>query len=213
MFDMQLATFVVLAAALTVSPGADTLLVIRNVVARGRGAGIATAFGICCGLFVHATLSALGLSVLLAHSTWTYELVKVLGALYLIWLGLQSLAQTLRRSPADDDTAAMIAGTPSSRGRSFREGLVTNVLNPKVAVFYLAFLPQFIGVHDPVFAKSMLLAGLHASMGLAWLVALAAALDRARAVITRPRVRRLLGGVSGAILIGLGARLVLARNV
>lgn len=213
MFDLQLATFVVLAAALTVSPGADTLLVIRNVVARGRGAGIATAFGICCGLFVHATLSALGLSVLLAHSAWAYELVKILGAVYLVWLGLQSLAQALRRSGVEDDTAATAAATASLHGRSFREGLVTNVLNPKVAVFYLALLPQFVGVHDPVFAKSMLLAGIHASMGLAWLVALAAALDRARAVIARPRVKRLLGGVSGTILVGLGARLVLARNV
>lgn len=119
MFDLQLATFVVLAAALTVSPGADTLLVIRNVVARGRGAGIATAFGICCGLFVHATLSALGLSVLLAHSAWAYELVKVLGALYLIWLGLQSLVQTLRRSTTDA-TAAMTAATPSSRSLLLR---------------------------------------------------------------------------------------------
>jgi RhtB (resistance to homoserine/threonine) family protein len=212
MFDLQLATFIVLAAALTLSPGADTLLVIRNVVARGRSAGIATAFGICCGLFVHATLSALGLSVLLAHSAWAYELLKISGALYLLWLGLQSLAQVLRRSGAGDGIVAIPAATPSLRGRSFREGLLTNVLNPKVAVFYLAFLPQFIAVHDPVFAKSMLLAGIHAAMGLAWLVALAAALDRARALVTRPRVKQLLGGVSGAILIGLGARLVLARN-
>lgn len=209
MFDMQLVTFVVLAAALTLSPGADTLLVIRNVVARGRGAGVATAFGICCGLFVHATLSALGLSVLLAHSTWAYELLRICGALYLLWLGLQSLARALQRT---DDKAAVEVARPPSRVRSFREGLLTNVLNPKVAVFYLAFLPQFVGLHDPVFAKSMLLAGIHASMGLAWLAALAAMLDRARALITRPRVKRLLEGVSGGILVGLGARLVFARN-
>ena len=209
MFDLQLVTFVVLAAALTLSPGADTLLVIRNVVARGRGAGIATAFGICCGLFVHATLSALGLSVLLAHSAWAYELLRICGALYLLWLGLQSLARALQRT---DDKAAVEATTPPSRARSFREGLLTNVLNPKVAVFYLAFLPQFVGLHDPVFAKSMLLAGIHASMGLAWLAALAAMLDRARALIARPRVKRLFEGVSGGILVGLGARLVFARN-
>lgn len=209
MFDLQLVTFVVLAAALTLSPGADTLLVIRNVVARGRGAGVATAFGICCGLFVHATLSALGLSVLLAHSAWAYELLRICGALYLLWLGLQSLARALQRT---DDKAAVEATTPPSRARSFREGLLTNVLNPKVAVFYLAFLPQFVGLHDPVFAKSMLLAGIHASMGLAWLAALAAMLDRARALITRPRVKRLFEGVSGGILVGLGARLVFARN-
>ncbi len=213
MFDLQLGTFVVLAAVLTLSPGADTLLVIRNVVARGRGAGIATASGICCGLFVHATLSALGLSVLLAQSAWAYELLKIFGALYLLWLGLQSLARALRGNGATDSAAAIAGARPPLCGRSFREGLLTNVLNPKVAVFYLALLPQFIGVHDPVFAKSMLLAGIHAGMGLAWLVALAAVLDRARALITRPRMKRLLEGVSGAILVGLGARLALARNV
>ena len=209
MSDLQLATFIVLAAVLTVSPGADTLLVIRNVIARGRAAGIATAFGICCGLFVHATLSALGLSVVLAHSAWAYELLKIIGAVYLIWLGLQSLARTLRRNGVTYSTAAVGTGTPTLGGRSFREGLLTNVLNPKVAVFYLAFLPQFIGVREPVFAKSMLLAGIHAGMGLAWLIALAAVLDRARTLITRPRVGRLLEGVSGAILVGLGGRLAL----
>jgi RhtB (resistance to homoserine/threonine) family protein len=212
MFDLQLMAFVMVAAALTLSPGADTLLVIRNVVARGRGAGISTALGICCGLFVHATLSALGLSILLAHSAWAYELLKIVGALYLLWLGLQSLATSLRRNGAIHGMTATASGTQLSRGRSFREGLLTNVLNPKVAVFYLAFLPQFIGVHDPVLLKSLLLASIHASMGMVWLVALAAVLDRARALITRPQVKRLLEGVSGAILVGLGVRLALARN-
>ena len=213
MFDLQLVTFVVLAAALTLSPGADTLLVVRNVVARRRGAGIASAVGICCGLFVHATLSALGLSVLLVHSAWAYELLKICGALYLLWLGLQSLTRALRPDGAGDGAAAIAPATASLRGRSFREGLLTNVLNPKVAVFYLAFLPQFIGVHDPVFAKSILLASIHAGMGVAWLVALAAVLDRARALITRPPIKRSLEGVSGTILVGLGARLALARSV
>lgn len=212
MFDLQLMAFVLVAAALTLSPGADTLLVIRNVVARGRSAGIFTALGICCGLFVHATLSALGLSILLAHSAWAYELLKMVGALYLLWLGLQSLATSMRRNGPIHGMTATASGRQLSRGRSFREGLLTNVLNPKVAVFYLAFLPQFIGVHDPVLLKSLLLASIHASMGMVWLVALAAVLERARALITRPQVKRLLEGVSGAILVGLGVRLALARN-
>jgi threonine/homoserine/homoserine lactone efflux protein len=148
----------------------------------------------------------------LAHSAWAYELLKIVGALYLLWLGLQSLATSLRRNGAIHGMTATASGRQLSRGRSFREGLLTNVLNPKVAVFYLAFLPQFIGVHDPVLLKSLLLASIHASMGMVWLVALAAVLDRARALITRPQVKRLLEGVSGAILVGLGVRLALARN-
>jgi len=89
---------------------------------------------------------------------------------------------------------------------------LTNVLNPKVAVFYLAFLPQFINVGDPVFAKSLLLAGIHATMGLIWLIALAAVLDRARSIVTRPHIRRRLEAVSGTVLIGLGVRLALSER-
>jgi RhtB (resistance to homoserine/threonine) family protein len=211
MFDSQLIAFAAIAAVLTLSPGADTLLVIRNVITRGRSAGVTTALGICSGLFMHATLSALGLSVLIAHSAFAYQLLKIVGAVYLVWLGLQSLLAALRgdypRGPGGDT-----AQQPTSAGRSFAEGLLTNLLNPKVAVFYLALLPQFVAVGDPVFIKSILLAGIHAAMGVVWLVALASLLDRARAVITRPWVRRLLEGVSGSILVGLGARLVLSER-
>ncbi len=211
MFDSQLLAFAVVAAVLTLSPGADTLLVIRNVVTRGRRAGATTALGICSGLFLHATLSALGLSVLIAHSAFAYQLLKFAGAIYLVWLGVQSLSAALRgdypHGPAADTAQQQV-----SASRSFSEGLLTNLLNPKVAVFYLALLPQFIAVDDPVFVKSILLAGIHAAMGVVWLVALASLLDRARAVITRPRVRRMLEGVSGSILVGLGARLALSER-
>lgn len=211
MFDSQVLAFAAIAAVLTISPGADTLLVIRNVVTRGRRAGITTALGICSGLFMHATLSALGLSVLIAHSAFAYQLLKIAGAVYLIWLGLLSLSGALRRDYArgpNGDAALKSA----SASQSFTEGLLTNLLNPKVAVFYLALLPQFVAVDDPVFIKSILLAGIHAAMGVVWLVALASLLDRARAVITRPPARRLLEGMSGSILIGLGARLALSER-
>lgn len=211
MFDSQILAFAAIAAVLTISPGADTLLVIRNVVTRGRRAGITTALGICSGLFMHATLSALGLSVLIAHSAFAYQLLKIAGAVYLVWLGLQSLSGALRRDYSRGPNGDGVLKSVSA-GQSFAEGLLTNVLNPKVAVFYLALLPQFVAVDDSVFIKSILLAGIHAAMGVVWLVALASLLDRARAVITRPRARRLLEGVSGSILIGLGARLALSEH-
>ena len=197
MVDVQLLTFIVVAAALTISPGADTMLVIRNVVAGNRRDGIMTAVGICSGLFVHATLSALGLSVILAHSALAFQVLKVAGAAYLVWLGVAPAGKTQR-----DESA----------WHSFVEGLLTNVLNPKVAVFYLAFLPQFINVGDPVFAKSLLLAGIHATMGLVWLIALVTMLDRARSIVTRPHIRRRLEAVSGTVLVGLGVRLALSER-
>ncbi len=211
MLDVQLLTFVAVAAALTISPGADTMLVIRNVASGGRLDGIMTAAGICSGLFVHATFSALGLSVIVMHSALAFQLMKIAGAAYLLWLGLRSLARATRRTQAGSAAPGGARRAGSAR-RSFVEGLLTNALNPKVAVFYLAFLPQFINLDDPVFVKSVLLAGIHAIMGLLWLVTLATVLDLAHSVVTRPRIRRRLEAISGAVLIGLGVRLALSER-
>lgn len=211
MVDVQLLTFIAVAAALTISPGADTMLVIRNVVAGARLDGIMTSAGICSGLFVHATLSALGLSVILTHSALAFQVLKIAGAAYLVWLGLQSLVRAFHRAERKPAPAGKTQRDESA-GRCFIEGLLTNALNPKVAVFYLAFLPQFISVGDPVFAKSLLLAGIHATMGLVWLIALATVLDRARSIVTRPHIRRRLEAVSGTVLIGLGVRLALSER-
>ncbi len=212
MFDVQVLAFIVVAAALTISPGADTLLVVRNTITRGWADGVMTAFGICSGLFVHATLSALGLSLILTHSAFAYQVLKIAGACYLVWLGFQSLRSALtERDLEAGTTGAGVRPIRPSR-RAFIEGLLTNVLNPKVAVFYLAFLPQFISIGDPVFAKSILLAAIHALMGVVWLGALAALLERMRLFFASPRIRRLLEGVSGAILIGLGARLAIVQR-
>src|SRR5713101_5269692 len=154
----SLLAYTAVAAVLTVTPGADTMLVIRNVIARGRRAGVITTLGICSGLFVHATLSALGLSVILARSAKAFTIVKLAGAVYLAWLGAQSLRRAARRAPPDASGSG--AGGEDARAlapaRSWREGFLTNVLNPKVAVFYLAFLPQFVAPGDPLLPTFLL---------------------------------------------------------
>lgn len=194
--------FVIAAALLTLSPGPDTTLVLRNTLRGGRGDGWRTTIGICSGLVVHATLSSAGLSVILVRSAAAFSGVKLLGASYLVVLGIQSLRAAARGvAPV---TAAATGGV-----RPFREGLLTNVLNPKVAVFYLAFLPQFIARGDPVLATSLLLASLHIAMGLVWLSVVAAVVDRAQQFVTSGRVRRWLDGACGAVLVGLGVRLAL----
>jgi len=142
--DPQVIAFAIIAGILTITPGADTMLVVRNVLARGRRAGLLTVVEACCRLFMQATLSGLGLSLILVNSAAVFGMVKVIGAGYLLWLGMQSLRQALRHHPS----GAIDTGSPaiSARGRRFfAEGLLSNVLNPKVAVFYLAFLPQFLG--------------------------------------------------------------------
>jgi threonine/homoserine/homoserine lactone efflux protein len=213
--DSQLWAFVIVATFLAVTPGADTLLVVRNVLTRGRTAGLATTGGIAVGCFVHAALSAIGVSLILVRSAEAFEAVKLGGAAYLIVLGVQSVRRWRR---VDDGPlgpeATRVAGRPgpSRRLRSFLEGLLTNLLNPKVGIFYLAFLPQFIASGDPVLARWLLLGGLHVGIGVVWLSLLSFGLGRIRPLVESRRWRARLEGASGVVLIALGIRLAAERR-
>jgi RhtB (resistance to homoserine/threonine) family protein len=209
MFDPQVLAFTLVAAVVTISPGADTLLVVRNALRGGRRDGILTALGIGSGLYFHAFLSAIGVSAILAHSAQAFLALKVAGAAYLAWLGLQSLRSAIRGAPAGQPADVAPAGVPAIR--CFREGLLTNLLNPKVIVFYLALLPQFLSPGDPVLAKSLLLAAIHYAEGIVWLSVVAWAVDRSRRLFLRPALRRWMDSACGAILIGLGLKLALEQ--
>jgi len=211
--DSQLWAFLVVATLLAVTPGADTLLVVRNVLGRGRPAGLATIAGIAAGCFVHAALSAVGVSLILVRSAEAFHALKWGGAAYLIILGIQSIRVWWR---ADDVAPAAGAedrdGTEARWLRSFMEGLLTNVLNPKVGLFYLAFLPQFIRPGDRVFARSLLLGALHVRIGVVWLSLLSLSLVRIRPLVESRLWRARLEGASGAVLIALGVRLAAERR-
>ena len=213
MVDPQVLAFVGVAALLTVTPGADTMLVLRSVLLRGPRAGLLTAAGICSGLFIHATLSALGLSLVLVRSATAFEIVKWLGAAYLLFLGVQSIWQAFRRPSETEYISNHSLMLPPRQGwRSLAEGLLSNVLNPKVAIFYLAFLPQFISPGDAVLAKSVLLATIHFVLSIAWFSAITVFVGRVRRWITRPQIQRRLQACTGALLIVFGMRLALERR-
>ena len=220
MLDARLIAFIGIALVLTLTPGADTMLVVRSVLARGPRAGVATTLGICTGLFVHATASALGLSIFLMRSATAFQMIKAAGALYLAYLGARSLWSAWKGGEGafgaiEGDSVDLAAaedrvgsgGLTSGDSRDFRDGLLCNVLNPKVAVFYLAFLPQFISPGDPVFAKSILMASIHFAMGIVWLTALSIGLGRIRPLLARSSVRRGLEATTGALLVAFAARL------
>ena len=212
MFDSQVVAFFLVAAVLTITPGADTMLVVRNVLRGGRRDGVVTTLGICSGLFVHAALSALGVSILLLHSATAFQTVKLVGAGYLAWLGIQSVLCAIRTPSAISAASPDRPQNQVSPRRCFAEGFLSNVLNPKVAVFYLAFLPQFIGPSDPVIQKSLLLAGIHCLQGILWLVVVSIVVEQSRRYFLRSTVRRWLDGICGAVLVGLGARLAFDRQ-
>ncbi|MDI4639244.1 MULTISPECIES: LysE family translocator [Halomonadaceae] len=210
-FDAQFWPFLVAITLLTLSPGVDTLLVIRNTTRGGRRDGVLTSLAICSGLFVHAAVSALGISVILLQSAWAFSALKLAGAAYLIWLGLQSLASARRGTPLP------VAGCGVERQAvscwvPLREGFLSNVLNPKTVVFYMAFLPQFIAPGDPALAKSLWLAGVHFLIANIWQIGIVLMLGRAGHWLVRRAVSRTLDGATGVVMVAFGLKLALSQR-
>jgi RhtB (resistance to homoserine/threonine) family protein len=204
----HLVAFASVAAVLTIAPGADTALVTRFALARGRRAAFAAIVGIATGCAVHATFSALGLSVVLARSAALYHAIKIAGAAYLVYLGARTLWDTRRGRKAN---AARTSETASTRVDAtlgaFGTGLLTNLLNPKVAIFYLTFLPQFVDARAPLLPQSLALAGVHIVMGLVWLGAYVQFLSLFRRAFERPRVKRWMERATGAVLVAFGLKI------
>ncbi|HEY0072072.1 MAG TPA: LysE family translocator, partial [Chloroflexia bacterium] len=157
--DTKLWAFVAFSAVLTITPGVDMALVARSALSRGRNAAFMTTLGIITGLPVHAFLSAVGLSVILSQSALAFETVKLLGAGYLVYLGVRTIISAGKGGGKHDKQASVQAATTQALSRketlriyrrSYIEGLLNNLLNPKVALFYLTFLPQFMSPGDPV---------------------------------------------------------------
>ena len=198
--------FLGIVALLTVTPGADMAMVSRSVFTGGRCDAFATTLGISAGCLAWAGASALGVAALLAASQTAYDALRLVGAVYLVWLGVQSLLAARRGlAPAAPEEAV-------ARGNPFRQGLLTNLFNPKIAVFYSTFLPQFIGPGDSALMVSMLLACVHIALGIAWLSLYAWLLARAVEAFKGSRLRRALDAFTGTVLVGLGLRLAAKRR-
>ena len=210
MLDSQFVTFFVVAGMLTLNPGPGFMLVLRNVLQGDRYDGIITSSGICLAFLGHAMFSVLGLSAILLHSTAAFNLVKLIGACYMIWLGVQSLRRAARGATALSGPETSASQEIVRKPVCLMEGFLITILNPKSALFYLAFLPQFIGPSDPVLQKSMLLTSIHIVQTMLWMVIVSAAVDQARRFLLNATVRRWMDGGSGALLVGFGVRLAFA---
>jgi threonine/homoserine/homoserine lactone efflux protein len=198
----HLALFLAGSIVVTIVPGADMALVTRQVVTRGRAAAQRTIFGNLSGLVVHATALAVGLSALLVASATAYTIVKLAGAAYLVYLGVQSLRHA---------RSAAVPLAARRRGNAYLQGLISTVLNPKPALFFLSYLPQFVDRSRAVLPQVALLAAIHIVIGLIWLTFYAWFVARLHTAVTRPRVKAALERVTGAILIALGIRVALER--
>jgi threonine/homoserine/homoserine lactone efflux protein len=219
----QLLPFLAGSVLITVVPGADMALIMRQVFIGGTALAQRTIFGNLSGLVVHATALAVGLSALLVASAEAYTVVKLAGAAYLVYLGVQSLLSAWRAgregSPAaaasetgatgSDGARTAAAATarsvPSMR-TAYLQGVISTVLNPKPALLFLTFLPQFVDTSRAVLPQIMFLAGVHILIGLIWLTIYAHLIHRAHRTLTRSDVKRWLEGATGVVLIALGLR-------
>jgi threonine/homoserine/homoserine lactone efflux protein len=206
--DGRLLAFVGVAAVIVVVPGPDMALVLRNGLRGGRHAALATALGINAGLVVWALAAALGIAALLHASATAFTLLKLAGALYLAWLGLRLLVDSFRGRQREGGAP----GPPIAPRAAFRQGLLTNLANPKVAVVYTTLIPQFVSPGPGAGARTALLAATFVLMGLAWLTAYALAVAAVGRAFARPAVRAWIERVTGAVLVALGVRLALERR-
>ena len=195
--------FIGAALVIIVMPGPDQALMTRQALVRGKMSGFASTIGGSLGLTIHATAAALGLSALLVASPLAFTVLKVVGAIYLVWMGVQTIRMA-RRAVADLPT-----GEPTDRKplRCIRKGFLTNALNPKLAVFFVTFLPQFLPDSGPVLGQALTYCGVFAALYLAWFTLYVFTIDKVGAVLRRPKVRAGVEYTTGMLLLGFGAGL------
>jgi threonine/homoserine/homoserine lactone efflux protein len=205
----SLLAFTVAASILTVTPGLDTALVLRTAAVGGQRPAALAAVGIGLGCLAWGAIVSLGLGALLAASTIAFTIVKYVGAAYLLWLGLQLLLRPRSTVAPPQENAS---GAERETRAALRRGFLPNLLNPKVGVFYVTFLPQFIPAGASVASYSFLLAFIHVVLGMLWFAALIAATVPMGRFLSRSHVVKTLDRLCGGIFIAFGVKLALARQ-
>jgi threonine/homoserine/homoserine lactone efflux protein len=202
---LDLATFTLAAVLIVLLPGPDTLVVVRGVV-RGNRTALLTVAGVLCGLMVWVSAASLGLAALLQASEIGFVALKIAGGCYLLWLGAQSLRTVLRRTSEQDDQAA-VRRRRGLLGSGFVAGLLTDLLNPKVGVFFVTFLPGFVPHGYSVGWFSLLLGAIFVALTATYFAVLLVVSGRITTWMQVPRIRARMDALTGVVLIGFGIRL------
>lgn len=201
-------SFALVVAVLTVTPGLDTALVLRSAALGGRRRAWGVIAGIQTGTMAWGVLAAAGVSAILLASEIAYDVLRFVGAAYLVYIGGRMLWSAIR-GISSHAVEQPTAGTTDSFLGGWRQGAMTNLLNPKMGAFYVALLPQFIPVGAPQVTWGIALAGVHVVLGAAWLTLLTLVAQRFRAWLSKRKVARTIDGIAGAAIVGFGARIAL----
>ncbi|MGE7602362.1 LysE family translocator [Peribacillus sp. NPDC097675] len=201
--------FIMMCILLILLPGPDTAIATKNTFLVGKTGGLQTMFGTCCALLIHTTAAVLGLSAIIVKSSLLFSIFKYAGAVYLIYLGIKTLWGLRNREVAATDE--MPAEYKYENKSCFKQGFLTNLLNPKVAVFFLTFLPQFVNPGHDTFLPFLLMGATYTILTALWFFFYIYLLNQISAFMKKPRTQMVFEGITGTILIGFGLRLALEK--
>ncbi|HYZ81408.1 MAG TPA: LysE family translocator [Solirubrobacteraceae bacterium] len=203
---LHLWVFIGVAAIVIVIPGPDTAVVTKNVLIHGRRAGFGTSLGVSTGLAIWTIAAAVGVASLVRASEVAFTTLKLVGAIYLVWLGIQAL-RAAGRETSDELTARPMGGAAMTARAGFRQGCLSDLANPKIGIFFTSLLPQFVSAGHPVLLPFLILGAVFVVMTVMWLAAYTLVAARAAEMLRRPRVRAMLDRITAVVLIALGLRL------
>jgi RhtB (resistance to homoserine/threonine) family protein len=202
-----LLVFIGVAAIVIVVPGPDTAVVTKNVLVHGRRAALGTSLGVSAGLSLWTLAAAAGVASVVRASAVAFTVLKGLGAVYLVWLGIQALRAAGHAAAAQQASPAATKGAMSALG-GFRQGFLSDLANPKIGIFFTSLLPQFVDPGRPILLPFIVLGAVFVLMTVVWLCAYSLIAARAVETLRRPRIKAALDRVTGIVLIALGVRLV-----
>jgi threonine/homoserine/homoserine lactone efflux protein len=204
---VHLLVYLGVVVAIALLPGPDTAVVTKNALVHGRDAALGSAVGVNIGLAVWTLATALGVAAILRSSATVYDLLKLVGALYLIYIGARTLWDS-RRSRRSAAAEAGAGRTIDGRG-GFLQGVISNLANPKVGIFFTSLLPQFVSTHHSALLQMLMLGGIFIAFNVFWMCSYALAAVRLSHVLSRARVKAAIDRVSGLVLVGVGIRLAI----
>ncbi len=206
---VHLLVYVGIVVAIVLLPGPDTAVVTKNALVHGREAALGSAIGSNVGVSIWTLATALGLAAILRSSATVYDALKLIGALYLVWIGVRTLWDSRRRGGGQDGPARTRRVLDARGG--FRQGLMTDLANPKVGIFFTSLLPQFVSPHGSPLVQMLILGAIYIAFSLVWMCGYALAAVRLSHVLSRARVKASIDRFSGLVLVGVGIRLAIER--
>lgn len=202
--------FIIMSICLIILPGPDTAMATKNTLVAGKAGGVKTVFGTCVALLIHTLAAVIGLSALIVKSALLFSIFKYVGALYLIYIGIKALLAV--RNKEDVATNEISLNNENEHSSYFRQGFLTNLLNPKIAVFFLTFLPQFLNPNHNTLIQLLIMGLTYLVLTVIWFAFYIFLIDKISAFMKKPKTQRYIQGLTGIVLIGFGIKLAFEKS-